>query len=298
MPDGDNQTSVQVLLDDDGLITVVHTRSDYNKGDIISFVAYILGVSNYEAFRYTANLHGFSTHYEEKERSNVKSFLDKFSRLKDSKHSKDESPIPETAFLQFVKKPVYNLFKEGVSYETQEYFEICFDVDGQRIVYPIRNGNGDLISFKGRTVEKEYKTLGIAKFYAYYSYSSNLHLYGAWQNRLGLRMSDNIIVVEGEKSVLKAHSMGYNNVVSVGKKRISTQQFKQLLSYGKPIVVAFDKDVSYKELQYITREFKGVADVYVIIDKWNLLGEKDSPFDADKKTLDFLYDNMVLLEWE
>ena len=38
LPDGDNTTSIQVLLLDDNLGTIVHTRSDYDGGDIFSFV--------------------------------------------------------------------------------------------------------------------------------------------------------------------------------------------------------------------------------------------------------------------
>lgn len=295
LPDGDNPTSVQVLMDTDGLITTVHTRNDYDKGDIITFVGYIKGIDNYESFKYVANLHGFSTYYEHKEISKVKTFLDTFCRAKNKESVSVVEPIDETSFLQFVRNPVWELYKEGVSADTQDVFEICFDVGGQRIVYPFRDEEGRLISFKGRTVYDDYHEREVAKFYAYYNFPSGDYLYGAWQNRLGIRMADDIIVVEGEKSVLKAHSMGYENVVSVGKKRISTPQFRKLLSYGKRIVLAFDKDVCIKELEYAALEFKGVSEVYAMVDKWDMLGENDSPFDSDKKTVDFLYDNMVQL---
>jgi DNA primase len=148
-----------------------------------------------------------------------------------------------------------------------------------RVVFPIRNENGGLLTLKGRTLESDYKILGIPKYFVYYEIETSHVLFGEFENKDYIKKADYIILVESEKSVMKLWQMGYRNCVAIGRKSISRQQRNKLLSYGKPIVIAFDNDVKEKELQIISRMFKGLIPVSYTLDRFNLLNEKDSPCD-------------------
>ena len=74
--------------------------------------------------------------------------------------------------------------------------------------------------------------------------------------------------------------MGYRNCVAIGRKSISRQQRNKLLILWKSscncILITMLKK---KELQIISRMFKGLIPVSYTLDRFNLLKEKDSPCD-------------------
>lgn len=56
-------------------------------------------------------------------------------------------------------------------------------------------------------------------------------------------------------------------------------QIKKILRLGKPITLAFDKDVVLEDIFIECRKFKGLIDVYYIYDTLGLLIKKESPMD-------------------
>ena len=64
---------------------------------------------------------------------------------------------------------------------------------------------------------------------------------------------------------------------------------------GVDIVFAFDKDVSEEELVEIAKKFIDNIPIYALIDKDNILKEKESPSDNPNKFCKLLNDNKIKL---
>ena len=284
-PDGDNKNSVNIALNET-LNAKIYTRQSefqqYEIQDIISLTQYFLNCSLSEALKYICeicNIDGLSE-YVKQEDSPTLSFLKRYKKIIKNDTTTTEDVILDDKILDlFIHAPCKVFTDDGVNIPTQEYFEISYDLMTNRVVFPIRNENGGLLTLKGRTLESDYKILGIPKYFVYYEIETSHVLFGEFENKDYIKKADYIILVESEKSVMKLWQMGYRNCVAIGRKSISRQQRNKLLSYGKPIVIAFDNDVKEKELQIISRMFKGLIPVSYTLDRFNLLNEKDSPCD-------------------
>jgi DNA primase len=104
-----------------------------------------------------------------------------------------------------------------------------------------------------------------------------------WQNREYIKNSKFVYVVESEKAVQQLATIGVRNVVSTGGKTISKTQVELIVRTGCTPIFAYDKDVQEDELQEIAFMFMDGISVYAIIDKEDVLGEKESPSDNAEK---------------
>ena len=290
LPDGDNPTSVQVLLSDNNLNTVVHTRDDYEGGDIISFIEYILKTNFRGAVNWLSNLLGYSFIRIEKEpEPKFLNILDDFCDF-DNCTSIENIPISDSYFHEFIMMP-HNMFvQDGISVEAQRKMQICYDINDSRILIPIRDLHGNLITLKGRTTIDNYKDLKIPKYMAYFEYHGSTLLYGYSENYWDIIAKNEVIVVESEKSVLQAMSIGINNVVALSTNKMSDYQLNALLDLQCDVVLALDKDIKRKTALKELNKFGNICNKYLIIDNNDLLGEKDSPFDKGKDVWLSLYD--------
>jgi DNA primase len=166
---------------------------------------------------------------------------------------------------------------EGISLDIQAEFNIMYDPQTNYIAIPIFDSIGSFVGTKGRYFGEpdEYHP----RFMYIEKCNKAKVLYGYWQNREFIKNSKHIIVVESEKSVLKLAEYGYRNVVSTGGKTISKYQVELITRTGCTPIFAFDKDVEEDELQDIANMFVDGISVYAVIDKDNLLDEKESPMD-------------------
>ena len=292
LPDGDNTASVQVLLgDNSNLMTVVHTRKDYNNGDIIHFVQYIKGFNFRQALNWMA---------ESLEIGHIQTIVPIKRGFLSILHEFDihesvcitNDPIPETAFSSFIEMPHRMFSEDGISADVQKKMRICYDIEAGRVLIPIRNEYGELITFKGRTTNVNYKSLDIPKYLSYYNYNASSILYGLYENHGEIMRKHEVIVVESEKAVLQAMSIGIKNVVAISKNTISKEQVDLLLGLQCDVVLALDKDI---EKQYCIKElekFGNLCRKYLIHDE-GLLEIHDSPFDKGDFAWGILYDNKI-----
>lgn len=283
-PDGDNKNSVNIALNET-LNAKIYTRQSefeqYEIQDIISLTQYFLNCSLSEALKYicnVCNIDGLSE-YVKQEDSPTLSFLKRYKKIIRNETATEDIILDDKILDLFVNAPCKIFTDDGIDIHTQNYWEVKYDLMQNRAVFPIRNENGGLITCKGRTLESEYKLYGIPKYFVYYEVETSHILFGEYQNKDYIKNADYILLVESEKSVMKLWQMGYGNCVAIGRKSISRQQRNKLLSYGKPLVIAFDNDVKEKELKIISGMFKGLIPISYTLDKFNLLKEKDSPCD-------------------
>ena len=183
---------------------------------------------------------------------------------------------------------------EGISEEEMKKYEIRIDPTSNRIVYPVRDADFQMIGVKGRTRFKNYKELGIMKYMNYNKLKILNYFTGAMQAADYIKATGEIIIVEGLKSVMKLDQWGFHNVVSAETSTLNEYQIELLIREQiKNVVIAFDKDIHMDKIIGCTKLLKKFTNVYVVYDKWHLLNEKDSPCDQGKNVWETLYERRV-----
>ncbi|MBK5242152.1 hypothetical protein [Clostridium sp.] len=280
----DNTTSVQISLNEN-LSAKVRSKNDYDYEikDIFTLIQYVKENTLTEAIEIVCKICGVkytTTGGKKVVKSDAHDFLRQFKRsLKKEEYVEEEIILDESFTGRFVREDCALFSDDGVGSESQKKFGVSYDVLDNRVVFEIRNEEGDLLSFKGRAGSKDYKINGIPKFINYYPCNNNNYLFGYYQNSFDIMISDELIIFEAEKSVMQCDSFGVNNCVATNKKVISPIQVKKLLKLGKTLIIAFDKDVLLNEIFIECSKFNGMLDVYYLYDNLDLLNKKQSPSD-------------------
>lgn len=186
---------------------------------------------------------------------------------------------------------------EGIPAEIMKKYEVRIDPISNRIVYPVFDNDGNLISVKGRTRFKNYKELNIMKYINYTSLGGRVDYFqGMKQAREFIKQQNEIIIFEGIKSVMKADSWGFHNCVSAETSKLNEYQVELLIQMQiRNVVIAFDKDVDIKKIRSNVDLLKKFTNVYVVYDKWNMLDDKDSPPDKGESVWRTLYERRMRL---
>jgi len=181
---------------------------------------------------------------------------------------------------------------EGISMDAMDAFQVYYDNFSDRLVYPIRNINGEIINVSGRTVDEQWKEKGLRK-YTYFSPLGALDtVYGLAENRKSIIEKREIIIFEGMKSVLLTHTWGINNAGALLTSHLNPYQLKILAQLACRVVFALDKGVSIREDDNI-RRLKRFVTVEYLWDKDNLLEDKMSPVDNGFEIWKILYEGRL-----
>lgn len=209
-----------------------------------------------------------------------------------------ESKIVEKEILdksildKYTKGKIDEWIDEGIRQDELNLFDVRIDYQGNRIIYPVYNIDGELINIKGRTRHKDYKKLKLPKYINYFKVGTMDYLQGLNITLLEVLKSKEIILFESIKSVMKCYGWGYTNVASVEKHSLTDEQIKLLIRLKVNVVFAYDSDVSYEDIKEDILKLKRFTNVYVIEDKLKLLGgsiAKNSPADCGKEIFERLY---------
>lgn len=300
-PDGDNRTSIQISLKNSLLSTVVRTKNDFETfngdelKDIYTLIQYINECNFNESIELVCKVCNitYDRTIKKTEKSNSLAFLRQYKRSigRETLEEIEETIYDESFKTRFIREDCKLFYDDGINSETQEKFDISYDVLDNRIVFPIRNYNGGIVSFKGRTNDVDYKIKGIPKYIYYYPVDGRHYLYGYYENRNDILNSNELLIGEAEKFVHQLDTMGIHNAVSISKKIISIEQLNRLIKLHKDIVLVFDKDVTLEEIFIECRKFKGMCNLYYLYDYDNLLKNKESPTDRGEEIFNKLYEN-------
>ena len=181
---------------------------------------------------------------------------------------------------------------EGIRWDVMQEFGVRYDAFDNRIVYPIRDYSGNIISVCGRTCDPDFKQKGIRKYTYFQSIGTVDTLYGFSENREHILSSGEIILFEGAKSCLMAAGWGIRNTSAILTSHLSVPQFRFLLSlssfHSVRIVFALDSDVDIEQDENI-RRLLGYARVEWLRNADGLLAPKDSPVDKGEEVFRKLY---------
>lgn len=191
-------------------------------------------------------------------------------------------------------------FKDGISFCTQEKFNLGYDLETNRITIPQWNINGELVGVMGRAndtkIPYEYRWLPIIPC------SRSYTLYGYHVNYGGIQENQLCVITESEKGVMQLSSMGHNLGVATCTNTISSLQAKfiKALRVDK-IVIAYDEGIEEDKLITEAEKLKSNNPIYTnkvgyIFDKQCEIlpkGSKDSPTDLGKSKFEFLANKYV-----
>jgi len=179
---------------------------------------------------------------------------------------------------EFDLKKLQPWLDEGISVEALRHFDVMYSRKEQRIMFPLRNSNGDIAGVSGRTVDPEWKEKKLRKYTYVHKMGAVDFIYGLYENMDSILERDEIIIFEGAKSVMKCWSAGIKNVGAVLTNHLNPHQLKILIQLGIPVVFAFDKGTNIRKDERIQR-LKQFCPVFYIEDATNLLDMKDAPVD-------------------
>ena len=284
--DGDNPRSV-VVYKNEYIGCTNYTRQITKNGrsaDIFDLVAYFENCSFSEAMRFVCNIAGIDYYGEREDLPDSLQILRMLKDMSIDNEDDDNSPvkpISEKILSYYLRHPNKMFENDGIALCIQQEFEIGYDPQSNYITIPIRDSLGTLCGIKGRYFGQPDD---ICTKYTYIEKCNKSKiLYGYWQNKEYINSSKYVYIVESEKAVQQLATIGIRNVVSTGGKTISKTQVELIIRTGCAPIFAYDKDVQEDELQEIASMFMGGISVYAIIDKDNILDEKESPSDNQDK---------------
>lgn len=304
-----NKRSVQVYMNE---YLTSKIRSRGFSGDIFTLVSYILYEVDsedaqehlHQSKTFICNVFGWDEYLErrddfEEEQKDYLSFLRPIQKNRKMRNrtklmiGKENLVLDkESVFSWYVPYPHKNFLDDGISIKTQNEYEVMFDTETQRVVFPIYNTNGELISMKGRYVGKDEYILEEYKYMYLYNFDKMIELFNLHNALKYIKKIGEVIVFESEKSCMKAWQYGFKNTVAICGNEISPVQAFLLRQLDANIIFAFDKDISKEHVQKQAKQIK-TRKSFFIEDTIGMLDEKSAPVDKGEETWKRLYNECV-----
>lgn len=136
-------------------------------------------------------------------------------------------------------EPIDYMFGRGFTPEILDKFEIGYDKISERVVIPIRSVSGQLVGFKGRSLEENprarYLVLGGPE-YGFEPYQTRKVVFA-----LDKAVGKELIVCEGELNAIAMHQHGYLNTVGISGKILSDEQVEMIKKHAERVILIFDE---------------------------------------------------------
>ena len=179
-------------------------------------------------------------------------------------------------------------YDDNIFLSTQNKFDLRYDNQSNRIVIPWRDEYANIVGAVGR-INYETESEDVAKYLAILKFKKTDHLFNIDKAINDIMIKNSAIIVEAEKSCMKAVQMNINNVVAVGCHSISRKQVIKLSRNCGRIIIAFDEGIEQYEILETCKSIENYFDeILYIFDEDNLFlekGSKKSTFDLNYETL-------------
>ena len=117
-----------------------------------------------------------------------------------------------------------------------------YDRFRDRIMFPIRSAQGEVIGFGGRVLDKgEPKYLNSPETPVF---SKGRELYGLFEARTALRQKGYVLVVEGYMDVVALAQLGFPNAVATLGTACTAEHVQKLFRFTESVVFSFDGDAA------------------------------------------------------
>lgn len=193
---------------------------------------------------------------------------------------------------EFRKDKLQSWADEGIQWNIMREWGVRYDAFDDRIVYPIKDFDGNIFCISGRTCDPDYKKKGIRKYTYTAQIGSLPTIYGFSDNREAILSAREIILFEGAKSVLKMAGWGKYNCGALLTSHLSETQFGFLVKlssfHGVRIVFALDSDVDIMKDERIMR-LCSYARVEWVQNRDAMLSDKEAPVDRGFDVYNQLY---------
>lgn len=267
--------------------------SCHRSGGIIGYLMQFEGMNFESAVQKAASLANVDMSKMCKSQTII--FLKKFRSLQEPKtRTVSHEILPESTYSKYLKTKVDEWLSEGIQQSVMDFFDIRVDERQNRIVYPVRDIDGQLINVKARTRYTNYKELKIPKYINYFPIGVMDYFQSLDMTMPFIKEKNEVIIFESIKSVMKAYGWGYKNCVSAEKHTLTPEQIQLLVKMKSNVVFAYDSDVNYyqTDVKEDIARLKRMVNVYLIEDKQKLLGgeqSKNAPVDCGLEIWETLY---------
>ena len=132
------------------------------------------------------------------------------------------------------------ILNRGFTIFTLNEWQFGFDERSRRIVFPVRDEDGNLVGFKARATDKrknKYLNLG-GKDYGWNPFFKNNVVFGMDK----AKEYEDLIVTEGELNVIMMHQAGWTSTVGINGSYFGDRQVKLLKQFADTITIFFDSD--------------------------------------------------------
>ena len=127
--------------------------------------------------------------------------------------------------------------------------ENYYDVFKDRIMFPIKNNQNQVVAFSGRTMSTDRS---VPKYYNTHEtkiFEKRKVLYNFSDARSFIAKENEVILCEGYMDVIKAHQNGVKNAVALMGTKIDNNKLKEILSLVKKITLSLDNDEAGSKAQ-------------------------------------------------
>lgn len=215
----------------------------------------------------------------------------KYAKPKSTQKESKATVLPENYMERYEKN--YDKLEiweqEGISRASLDKFQVYYDGFSNRIVYPIRNINGEIVNIGGRTLDPMWKEKKQRKYCYFYSWGTMDTIYGLAENAEDILKAKEIILFEGCKSVLLADTWGIKNTAAILTSHLNPHQMKILARLGCRVVFALDKGVKVTDDHNISK-LKNYVNVEYVYDAENIFEEKEAPVDRGREAFKKVYE--------
>jgi DNA primase len=291
---GTNPTAVVIRLrDNDGLFVKDYRNNTYY--DLITYLVKVKNIKFKDVLDVIRQETGIVSLY------NYKRKVGLFGGLYDNiRKYKDEIEVriyPEDILKEYESSPNLLWLKDGISLDVQRKWNVGYDVESQRITFPIRTPTGEIMAIKGRA---NFELSELEPKYLYLCNGPMSQTLFGFSENYDTLYEGNILVFESEKSVLKLDSWGYNNVVALGSNSLSTVQAKLLMSLNpKSITFMLDNNLPLENTKRNVETLQEFCKMKAVdIRYWNWtynldLDEKAAPCDGIKEEFIYILENEI-----
>jgi len=224
--------------------------------------------------------------------SEIRDKRKKRKNISKSTLNKKNEPIDiDVLYPHFDKMPHKRFIEDGILAKTQVEYGVMFDRMTERIVFPIHDKDGNIVSVKGRYVGSDLITLDEKKYmFLHFPFDKQLELFNYHKAYEHTQKMGEVIVFESEKSCMLAWQYGFKHTVSTMGYEISPYQSFLLRKLGVNIIYAYDKGIDYDFIRKQAKIIKTRKCFYIDSNEFDELDDKDAPVDKGVKLWKKIYE--------